>query len=143
MDCHLRVAGEKARFGQPEVNLGLVPGYGGSQRLIQHIGKTRATYMLLTGEAITAEIAYQWGLVNNIVEAGGELEGALQILETIMAKGPLAVTKTISLINDFYDKNTDGFAMEAREFGYTLGSDDAKEGASAFIEKRKADFSGK
>lgn len=143
MSCHLRVAGEKARFGQPEVNLGLVPGYGGSQRLIQHIGKTRATYLLLTGEAITAETALEWGLVNKVTEAGAELEGALKILEVILTKGPLAIAKTISLVNDYFDKTKEGFSMEAKEFGFTLGSSDAKEGASAFIEKRKANFSGK
>lgn len=143
MACHLRVAGEKARFGQPEVNLGLVPGYGGSQRLIQNIGKTRAMYMLMTGEAITAEQALQWGLVNKVVPSGEELIHALEILKLILGKGPLAITKTIALVNDYFDKTKEGFTCEAEHFGYTLGSDDAKEGASAFIEKRKPNFTGK
>lgn len=143
MACHLRVAGEKARFGQPEVNLGLVPGYGGSQRLIQNIGKTRAMYMLMTGEAITADQALQWGLVNKVVPAGEELSQALEMLNLILTKGPLAISKTISLVNDYFDKHKDGFTCEAEDFGYTLGSEDAKEGALAFVEKRKPNFAGK
>lgn len=143
MACHLRVAGEKARFGQPEVNLGLVPGYGGSQRLIQNIGKTRAMYMLLTGEAITADVALEWGLVNKVVPAGEELEHALAMINVILGKGPIAISKTISLVNDYFDKKTDGFDREASDFGETLGSSDAKEGALAFIEKRKPNFTGK
>lgn len=143
MACHLRIAGHHAKFGQPEVNLGLVPGYGGSQRLIQNIGKTRAMKLLLTGEMINAEQALQWGLVNEVVEPGEEIKVSLSILEKIKSKGPLAVMKTISLVNDYFDKNSDGFQREYQGFGFTLGSSDAKEGAKAFIEKRKPDFKGK
>lgn len=143
MACHLRIAGEKARFGQPEVNLGLVPGYGGSQRLIQYIGKSKAMYMLLTGEMITAKQALDWGLVNEVVETGQELDAALSLLQKIRTKGPLAVEKCITLVNDFFDKNSDGFEKEYTYFGYTIDTEDAREGASAFVEKRKAEFKGK
>ena len=142
MACHLRIAGPAAKFGQPEVNLGLVPGYGGSQRLIQYIGKTKAMKMLLTGEMISAEQALQWGLVNEISEAGGEIDLSLSLLNKIKSKGPLAIKKTISLVNDFFDNTKNGFEEEYKDFGFTLGSSDAKEGSRAFIEKRKPLFKG-
>ncbi|MBK8620458.1 MAG: enoyl-CoA hydratase/isomerase family protein [Saprospiraceae bacterium] len=143
MACHLIIAGEHARFGQPEVNLGLVPGYGGSQRLVQNIGKTRALKLLLTGDMITATQALEWGLVNEVVPSGEEKVSAEVLLQKIVTKGPLAIQKTISLVNDFFNKAVDGFKSEYEDFGYTLGSDDAKEGAAAFIEKRKPSFKGK
>ncbi|MFZ1705100.1 MAG: enoyl-CoA hydratase-related protein [Saprospiraceae bacterium] len=143
MACHLRVAGQHAKFGQPEVNLGLVPGYGGSQRLIQYIGKTRAMKLLLTAEMIQAEQALQWGLVNDVVISGEEINHSMTILEKISLKGPLAIMKSISLVNKYFDKEIDGFQQEYMDFGFTLGSEDAKEGASAFIEKRKPQFKGK
>lgn len=142
MACHLRIAGEKARFGQPEVNLGLVPGYGGSQRLIQYIGKTKAMYMLLTGEMISARQALDWGLVNEVVDAGQELSAALTLLGKIKTKGPVAIKKCIALVNDYFDKNSDGFEKEYKYFGHTINTEDAREGASAFIQKRKAEFKG-
>jgi len=142
MSCHLRIAGARAKFGQPEVNLGLVPGYGGSQRLIQMIGKTRAMYYLLSADMINAESALQFGLVNEVVEPGKEVERALEYLHKTASKGPVAIAQTIELINAFFDKNTDGFVREYESFGYTLGSEDAREGATAFVEKRSPQFKG-
>lgn len=140
MACHLRVASSHARFGQPEVNLGLVPGYGGSQRLIQLIGKGRAMELLLTADMIDANTALQFGLVNHVVDPGNEVQKSFEILQKIASKGPLAVGQCISLVNAYFDKDVDGFEQEYNDFGATLGSNDAKEGAMAFIEKRKPEF---
>lgn len=140
MACHIRVAGNHARFGQPEVNLGLVPGYGGSQRLIQLIGKGRAIELLLTADMIDATTAHQFGLVNHVVESGQEVNKSLEILSKISTKGPLAITQCISLVNAYYEKDVDGFQQEYDDFGATLSTSDAKEGALAFVEKRKPDF---
>lgn len=142
MSCHMRIAGEKAKFGQPEVNLGLVPGYGGSQRLIQLLGKTKALEYLLTADMISANEALNLGLVNHVVERGQEVAKSLEILEKIATKGPLAVKQTIALVNAYFDKNVDGFESEYKDFGMTIGSEDAKEGAAAFVQKRVAQFKG-
>jgi enoyl-CoA hydratase len=143
MACHIRVAGLNARFGQPEVNLGIVPGYGGSQRLIQLIGKGKAIEMLMTADMIDASEALRLGLVTHIVEQGQEVEKALEILNKIATKGPLAVEQCIQLVNAFYDKQTDGFDQEVSDFGYTLDSLDCREGTTAFVEKRKPVFQAK
>lgn len=143
MACHLRVASEKAKFGQPEVNLGLIPGYGGTQRLVQCIGKTKALELLLTGDMITAEQALQLGLVNKVVPHGEQLEAAKAMLQKIATKGPLAVAKVIETVNAYFDKQADGFDMEVKGFGYAMTTEDFKEGAAAFVEKRKANFKGK
>lgn len=143
MACHIRVCGENARFGQPEVNLGLVPGYGGSQRLIQLIGKGKALEMLLTTDMMDASEALAYGLVTHVVPAGEEVSKSMQILEKIASKGPLAVAQSINLANAYFDKQSDGFELEYKNFGYTLGSEDAREGASAFVEKRKPVFRAK
>jgi enoyl-CoA hydratase len=143
MSCHIRVAGSHARFGQPEVNLGLVPGYGGSQRLIQLIGKGKAIEMLLTADMMKADEALSYGLITHITEPGKEVEKALEILHKTAEKGPLAITQVIALVNAFYDKNIDGFEKEYSDFGKTIGSEDSKEGAAAFVEKRTPMFKGK
>jgi enoyl-CoA hydratase len=143
MACHLRIAGEKARFGQPEVNLGIIPGYGGSQRLVQLIGKTKALELLLTADMMNAEDALRLGLVNHVVPAGQEVAKATEILEKIATKGPIAVQKTIAAVNAHFDLGGQaGFDFEANAFGETAGTEDFKEGASAFLEKRKPDFKG-
>lgn len=142
MACHLRVAGERAKFGQPEVNLGIIPGYGGTQRLVQYIGKTKAMELLMTADMIGAEEAHRLGLVNYVVPAGEEVAKATELLEKIADKGPVAIAKIIEAVNAYFDEKQDGFAREVKEFGNTTGTEDFKEGASAFIEKRKANFKG-
>ncbi len=143
MACHLRVAGEKARFGQPEVNLGIIPGYGGTQRLIQYLAKTKAMELLLTADMIDAQEAYRLGLVNQVVAPGEEVEAALALLKKIGTKGPVAIAKIIESVNAYFEEGVDGFRKEVEAFGQTTGTEDFKEGAAAFIEKRKADFRGK
>ena len=141
MACHLRIAGEKARFGQPEVNLGLIPGYGGTQRLIQYIGKGNAMELLLTADMIGAEEAHRLGLVNHVVPAGEEVAKAREIIEKIATKGPVAIAMVIESVNAYFQYDRDGFAHEVRSFGKTTGTKDFREGAAAFIEKRKPRFS--
>lgn len=142
MACHLRIAGEKARFGQPEVNLGIIPGYGGTQRLIQYIGKGKAMELLLTADMIDAQEAHRLGLVNHVVPVGEEVAKAKELIEKIATKGPIAVAKVIEAVNAYFETGTDGFAKEVEAFGETTRTQDFQEGASAFIEKRKANFKG-
>lgn len=143
MACHLRVAGEKARFGQPEVNLGLIPGYGGTQRLVQYVGKSKALELLMTADMIGAEEAHRLGLANYVVPAGEEVNKAKELIEKIAAKAPIAISKIIESVNAYYEPTTDGFAKEVDAFGQCCATDDFREGASAFVEKRKADFQGR
>lgn len=143
MSCHLRLAGEKARFGQPEVNLGIIPGYGGTQRLIQLIGKTKATELLLTAEMIDAKEAHRLGLVNYVLPTDELHAKATALLETIASKGPVAIQKVIESINAYFSTGIDGFAYEVDAFGTTTNTEDFREGAAAFLEKRKAKFAGK
>ncbi len=143
MACHMRIAGAKARFGQPEVNLGLTPGYAGSQRLIQLIGKGKALELLLTADMIGAEEAHRLGLANHVVEQGEEVAKAKEILKKIGTKAPLAIAKTIECVNAYFDKNANGFQTEVKAFGFLAETEDFREGSNAFIEKRKAEFKGK
>ncbi|HMQ48202.1 MAG TPA: enoyl-CoA hydratase-related protein [Saprospiraceae bacterium] len=143
MACHLRVAAENARFGQPEVNLGIIPGYGGTQRLIQYIGKSKALELIMTGDMLEAQEAWRLGLVNHVVPAGEVLAKSLELLNKIATKGPVAIAKVIEAVNAYFQFDEDGFAREVTAFGETTGTDDFKEGAGAFIEKRKANFKGK
>lgn len=144
MACHMRIASRNAKFGQPEVNLGLLPGYGASQRLPQLIGKSRALELLLTADMISAEDAQSIGLVNHIAEDKNDaIDLAHTILKKISTKGPLAVAKTIKAVNAYYDHTQDGYAVEHHEFGQCIESEDCKEGALAFVEKRRAVFTGK
>lgn len=143
MACHMRIAGEKARFGQPEVNLGLTPGYGGTQRLIQYIGKAKAIELLMTADMIGAEDALRLGLVNYVVPQGEEIAKATEIIQKIATKAPFAIKKVIDCVNAYYDKKKNGFEVELDAFGFCCETHDFKEGASAFLEKRKPEFIGK
>jgi enoyl-CoA hydratase len=143
MACHLRVAGERARFGQPEVNLGLIPGYGGTQRLLQYIGKTKAMELLMTADIIDAHEAYRLGLVNYVVPAGEEVTKARELIEKIATKAPVAIAKIIETVNAFYTTQESGFQKEVESFGECCNTQDFREGAAAFVEKRKAAFTGK
>lgn len=143
MSCHFRVASENAKFGQPEVNLGLIPGYGGTQRLVQLIGKGKAMELLMSAHMIDANEAKQLGLVNYVTTPETLLEHTKKILEIINSKAPLAVAGCIKAANAVFDESVDGFDLEIKEFGNCFITEDMKEGVSAFLEKRKANFSGK
>lgn len=143
MACHFRIASDNAKFGQPEVNLGLIPGYGGTQRLVQLIGKGRAIELLISGNMIDANTALQYGLVNHVVKQDDLLSKARSILETINSKAPLAVGASIKVANAVFDETVDGFDLEIKEFGNCFDTEDMKEGTAAFLEKRKPDFKGK
>jgi enoyl-CoA hydratase len=142
MACHLRVASETARFGLPEVTLGLIPGYGGSQRLVQLVGKGRAMEMILTGLPVKADTALQFGLVNKVVPATDGLAAARELLATIMQRGPVAVSKAIEVVNAAFDKPGNGYKTEAEAFGALCGTRDFQEGTAAFLEKRAPAFNG-
>lgn len=143
MACHFRVASENAKFGQPEVNLGLIPGYGGTQRLVQLIGKGRALELLMTGGMVDAPSALQMGLVNYVVPAEELLPKTKSLLETIMAKAPVAISYCIKAANAVFDNARNGYEVEVESFGQCFGTDDMKEGTTAFLEKRKPAFTGK
>jgi len=143
MACHFRIASENAKFGQPEVNLGLIPGYGGTQRLVQLIGKGRALELLMSGNMIDAHEAKEFGLVNHITGADNLIEQAKLILSVINSKAPLAAAACIKAANAVYDETINGFDLEIKEFGNCFATEDMKEGVSAFLEKRKAVFKGK
>lgn len=142
MACHIRVAGSNARFGQPEVNLGLIPGYGGTQRLIHYIGKGKAIEMLMTGDMISAEEAYRLGLVNHVVEPGKEIEKAFEIIHKIASKAPLAVQSIIKIVNSYFNYELPGYESELDSFGELMVTQDTKEGVESFLNKRKPTFTG-
>ncbi len=143
MSCHMRIASSNAKFGQPEVNLGLIPGYGGTQRLVRLIGRSKATELLLTGDMIGAEEAKSLGLVNHVVAPDELLAKAKEILQKTAKKSPLVIAQTLRLINQYYDKKDNGFAEEIMEFSHCFDTDDFKEGVDAFLNKRSAQFQGK
>lgn len=143
MSCHFRLASENAKFGQPEVNLGLIPGYGGTQRLVQLIGKGRALELLMSAGMIDANTALQLGLVNYVVPQDELITKAKSILELINTKAPIAIAKCIESANAVFDETKDGYAVEVNAFGDCFATEDMKEGTTAFLEKRKAIFTGK
>ncbi len=143
MACHMRIASEKARFGQPEVNLGIIPGYGGTQRLIQHVGKGKAIELMMTGDMIGAAEAKGLGLVNHVVPHGESVKKAKEIIKKIGTKAPIAIGKVVECANAYFNGVIDGYSVEVEEFGTCANSEDFKEGASAFAERRAAKFQGK
>jgi enoyl-CoA hydratase len=143
MSCHFRIASENAKFGQPEVNLGLIPGYGGTQRLTQLIGKGKAMELMMTGDMIGADEAKAFGLVNHVVPQPELLAKAKEITQKIHSKAPVAVAKVIACVNEAAKGDANGFANEIKRFGECFGTEDMREGTGAFLEKRKAIFKGK
>lgn len=143
MACHIRIASDNAKLGLPEVTLGLIPGYGGTQRLTRLIGKGRAIEMITTADMITAEKAATIGLVNEVVPQAELLAKAEEILNKIKQRAPLAVASAIKAINASLNKEVNGFETEIEEFGNCFQTADFKEGVTAFLEKRKAVFIGK
>ncbi|MCJ8165623.1 enoyl-CoA hydratase-related protein [Pontibacter sp. E15-1] len=143
MACHMRVASTGARFGQPEVNLGLLPGYGGTQRLTQLVGKGKAMELMMTGDVLGAEEAKALGLVNHVVAPEELMPRCVELLQKIMSKAPLAVGLVIEGVNAVYNKDENGYQTEANAFARLCASKDFVEGTSAFLEKRKASFTGK
>ena len=142
MACHFRLASDNAKFGQPEVNLGLIPGYGGTQRLTMLVGKGKAMELMMSGNMIDAHEAKDLGLVNYVTSPENLLEKTKEILNIILTKSPLAVSKVIAAVNAFYSFDKNGFNEEINLFGEIFASNDKKEGTTAFIEKRKAVFKG-
>lgn len=143
MACHFRTASENAKFGQPEVNLGLIPGYGGTQRLVQLIGKGKAMELILTGDMVGAAEAKELGLVNHVYPPADLLAETRKILLKIISKAPLAIAKSIVCVNEAAKGDPKGFENEIIRFGESFATEDMKEGATAFLEKRKAVFTGK
>jgi enoyl-CoA hydratase/carnithine racemase len=144
MACTMRIAAEQARFGQPEVKLGLLPGGGGTQRLPRLVGKGRAMQLILTGETISAHEAYRIGLVNEVVPAENLIDRAETILKQVSANAPIAVKFSLDAANKGLDSSQSaGLALEASYFGICAASEDKKEGTSAFLEKRAPQFQGR
>jgi enoyl-CoA hydratase len=144
MACHFRIASAEAKFGQPEVNLGIIPGYGGTQRLTQLIGKGRSLELMMTGDMIDARQALEMGLVNHVAKDKSEaLTKARILLQKIMTKAPLAIGAVINCANSVFKQNLDGYQIEATAFANACKTKDFKEGSNAFIEKRTPKFIGK
>jgi enoyl-CoA hydratase len=142
MACHFRVASENAKFGQPEVNLGLIPGYGGTQRLTQLIGKGKTMELMMTGDMIGAAEAKERGLVNHVFPIADLLVEAKKIAQKIQTKAPLAIAAVIACVNEAAMSESNGFNNEIDRFGKLFATLDMKEGVNAFLEKRKAIFKG-
>ena len=143
MACHIRIASDGAKFGQPEVKLGLIPGYGGTQRLPRLVGRGRALQLLLTGEMIDAQEAYRIGLVNRVVAAADLMTTANEMMRAILANAPIAIANLIEVVNRGYDATLeDALTLEATAFGLLAATDDKREGTRAFLEKRAARFTG-
>lgn len=140
MSAHFRVASDNARLGLPEVTLGVIPGYGGTQRLPQLVGKGRAMEMIMTAQMIDAPTALSYGLVNHVVAQPELLDFTKQLAEKIAKNSPSAIAQAIRAVNDNYNDGTNGYQTEIKNFGYCFGTEDFKEGTTAFLEKRKPEF---
>ncbi len=142
MAAHIRVASTTAKLGLPEVSLGLIPGYGGTQRLPQLVGKGRALELMMTASMIDAEKALQWGLVNHIIAPETVVSFATTLAKKIAKNSTVAIRAVLTAVNAGYQDGVNGFDTEISEFGHCFGTEDFKEGTTAFLEKRKADFPG-
>jgi enoyl-CoA hydratase len=140
MASHIRVAGSNARMGLPEVSLGLIPGYGGTQRLPQLVGKGKAMEMIFTGAMVGAEDALNYGLVNHMVEPEALISFCEELAQKISRNSPMAIKAAIKAINANFEDGVNGFETEIAAFGNCFGTDDFEEGTSAFLEKRKPEF---
>ena len=143
MACHFRVTSTNAKMGLPEVTLGVIPGYGGTQRLAQLVGKGRAMEMIMTAGMIDAETAKNYGLVNHVVAQEELLDFTKGIATKITKNSSVAIAKAIEAINANFEDGTNGYEVEIKNFGLSFGTEDFKEGTTAFLEKRKAEFPGK
>jgi len=143
MACHFRIASENAKMGLPETSLGVIPGYGGTQRLAQLVGKGRAMEMILTAGMIDADTAKKYGLVNHVVPQEDLFSAYMTIATRIMKNSPIAISKAIEAVNANFISGVNGFDVEIKNFGDCFDTDDFKEGTTAFLEKRKAEFKGK
>jgi len=140
MACHIRIASENALFGQPEVKLGLIPGYGGTQRLVQYLGKGKAMEYMMNAENMNAQQALTFGLVNYVTTPENLLQLCNEVIAKILRWSPKAHAGVIAAVNGYFAEGVDGFANEVNEFGKCFASDDFKEGVAAFTEKRKPNF---
>jgi enoyl-CoA hydratase len=140
MACHMRIASDNAKFGQPEINLGVPPGYGGTQRLLQLVGKGIALEILLSTNPITAQRAYEIGLVNKVTTQDDLIPYCKELMNKIIGKSPSAIAKVIDCVNSYYESSKNGMEKEIHEFGTAFGTQDFNEGTQAFLEKRKASF---
>ena len=143
MACHFRIASDNAKMGLPETSLGIIPGYGGTQRLPQLVGKGRAMEMIMTAGMIDAPTAKAYGLVNHVVPQEDLMSTYMTIADKIMRNSPAAISKAIEAINANYKDGTNGFDLEIKAFGECFATNDFKEGTTAFLEKRRAVFTGK
>ncbi|MBQ0788720.1 MAG: enoyl-CoA hydratase/isomerase family protein [Oceanihabitans sp.] len=143
MACHFRIASDTAKMGLPEVSLGVIPGYGGTQRLPQLVGKGRAMEMIMTAGMIDAETAKNYGLVNHVTTQEELIPLAEKIAGKMMRNSSVAIAKAIKAVNANYAADKNGYKVEIKQFGKCFGTEDFKEGTTAFLEKRKADFPGK
>ncbi len=144
MACTLRVAADTAKMGQPEVNLGIIPGYGGTQRLTRLVGVGRAMDLVLTGRMVSADEALAMGLVNQVVPAAELTDAVAKLAKTLMGKGPVALRLCMDAVRDGYAMGLDdALNLEAHLFGVSAATEDMKEGTAAFLEKRKAEFKGR
>ena len=142
MSCHLRIASSNAKMGLPETSLGVIPGYGGTQRLAQIIGKGRALELILTCQMLPADQALSFGLVTQVVPQEELLPAAAALAQKILKNSPFAIGQAIQAVNAAYEEGLNGFEAEVNGFGTCFGSEDFKEGTQAFLEKRKANFTG-